>query len=165
MQLGLTLRQPRPPCHAQRRKRRSNIVWPIQDIVLCLGLCARINTILCAPTLCLGTPPHTVTTRTIAQCNVSPRPPVIATYTTQYWQLQYLVKAKTSRQISLGAQPTSILSLPITPPTQIHIYPYIEGEMHCIHTYTSNSTLLRTTAIEAKEQTLIESLVDFNLYI
>jgi len=31
--------------------------WPIQDIVLFLGLCARINTILCAPTLCLGTPP------------------------------------------------------------------------------------------------------------
>ena len=30
--------------------------WPIQDIALFLGSCARINTILCAPTLCLGTP-------------------------------------------------------------------------------------------------------------
>jgi len=69
-------------------------VWPIQDIVLCLGLCAQINTILCAPTLCLGTPLHTVITHTIAQYNVTPRPPVIAIYTTQYWQLQYLVKAK-----------------------------------------------------------------------
>ena len=33
-------------------------VWLIQDIVLFLGFCARINTILCAPTLCLGIPPH-----------------------------------------------------------------------------------------------------------
>ena len=69
------------------------VSWPVQNIVLCLGLCARINTIPCTPTLCLGTPPHTVTTRTIAQYNVTPRLPVIAIYTTQYWQLQYLAKA------------------------------------------------------------------------
>jgi len=50
-------------------------IWPIQDIVLFLGFCARINTILCAPTLCLGTPPHPVIARTIAQYTVSPRPP------------------------------------------------------------------------------------------
>ena len=31
--------------------------WRIQDIVLFLGVCARINTILCAPTLCLCTQP------------------------------------------------------------------------------------------------------------
>jgi len=31
--------------------------WPIHDIVLFLGLCARINTILCASTLYLGTQP------------------------------------------------------------------------------------------------------------
>jgi len=89
-------------CDRPKKKPRLNIIiiqygvvaWPIQDIVLCLGLCARINTILCAPTLCVGTPPHPVTARTIAQYNISPRPPVIAIYTTQYWQLQYLVKAK-----------------------------------------------------------------------
>jgi len=49
--------------------------WPIQDIVLFLGLCARINTIRCAPTLCLGTPPHPVIARTIAQYKVSPPTP------------------------------------------------------------------------------------------
>ena len=32
--------------------------WPIQDMVLFLAFCARINTILCAPTLCVGTPPR-----------------------------------------------------------------------------------------------------------
>ena len=69
------------------------VYWPIQEIVLFRGFYARINTILCAPTLYLGTPPHPVISRTIAQHNVSPRPPVIAIYTTQYWQLQYRVKA------------------------------------------------------------------------
>ena len=64
-----------------------------------MGFCARINTIICAPTLCLGTPPHPVIARTIAHYNVSPRPPVIAIYTAQYWQLQYRVKAK--RQLLL----------------------------------------------------------------
>jgi len=48
--------------------------WPIQDIVLWLGLCARINTIICAPTICLSTPPHTDTARTIAQYNVTTDP-------------------------------------------------------------------------------------------
>jgi len=67
---------------------------PTQDIVLFLGFCARINTILCAPTLCLGTPPHPVIARIIAQYNVPPRPLNIAIYTTQYWQSQYCVKAK-----------------------------------------------------------------------
>jgi len=38
--------------------------------------------------------PHPVIAHTIAQYNVPPRPPVIATYTTQYWQWQYRVKAK-----------------------------------------------------------------------
>ena len=60
--------------------------WPIQDIVLLLGSCARIKTTLCAPTLRLGTPPHPVIAYTIAQYNVCPRPPVIAIYTTQYGQ-------------------------------------------------------------------------------
>jgi len=46
--------------------------WPIQDIVSCLGLCARINPILCVRTLCLGTPPHPVIAHTIAQYNVFP---------------------------------------------------------------------------------------------
>jgi len=58
--------------------RQPTLVWPIQDTVLFLGLCARINTILCAPTLCLGTPPHPVIAHTIAQSNVSPRQRVIA---------------------------------------------------------------------------------------
>ena len=31
-----------------------NPSWPIQYIVLFLGFCARINTLLCAPTLCVG---------------------------------------------------------------------------------------------------------------
>jgi len=51
--------------------------WPIQDIVLCMGFFARINTILCAPTLCLGIPPHPVIARTIAQYNVPPGPPLL----------------------------------------------------------------------------------------
>jgi len=69
-------------------------IWPKQDLVLFLGLCARINTILCAPTLCLGTPPHPVIAQTIAQYSVPPRPPVIAIYSTQYWQWQYRAKAE-----------------------------------------------------------------------
>jgi len=76
--------------------------WPIQDIVLCLGLCARINTFLCEHTLCSGTPPHPVIAHTIAQCNVSPRPPVIAIYHIQYWQWQYRVKAKLLVVLSSG---------------------------------------------------------------
>jgi len=76
------------------------LLWPIQDIVLFMGFCARINTIICAPTLCLGTPPHPVIARTIAQYNVSPRPPVIAIYTAQYWQLQYRVKANPSCSVT-----------------------------------------------------------------
>jgi len=67
-----------------------------------MGFCARIDTILCAPTLCLGTPPHPVIARTIAQYNVSPRPPVIAIYTAQYWQLQYRVKANEQARACLG---------------------------------------------------------------
>ena len=51
------------------------LTWPIQDIVLFLGLCAQINTHLCAPTLCLGTPPHPVIAHTIAQYDVSLCPP------------------------------------------------------------------------------------------
>jgi len=53
-----------------------------------------MNTILCALTRCLGFPHYPVIARTIAQYNVCPRPSVIAIYTIQYWQLQYLVKAK-----------------------------------------------------------------------
>jgi len=85
--------------------------WPIQDIVLLLGFCARINTILCAPTLCLGTPPHPVIARTIVQYNVSPRPPVIAIYTTQYWHLQYRVKAKLRPQPQLGVNTILLLRI------------------------------------------------------
>jgi len=64
--------------------------WPIQDSVLFLGLCARINTILfLGPTLCLGTPPHPVIAHTIAQYNVSPRQRVLAF--TRYCKCQYCV--------------------------------------------------------------------------
>jgi len=42
--------------------------------ILFLGLCARISTIMCAPTLCFGTSPS-VSAHTIAQYNASPRPP------------------------------------------------------------------------------------------
>ena len=77
----------------ERRKTRSR-AWPIQDIVMFLDLCARIQTILCVRTLCLGTQPHPVIAHTIAQYNGSPRPPVIALYTTPYWQWKYRVKAK-----------------------------------------------------------------------
>jgi len=80
--------------------------WPIQDVVWFMGFCARINTILCAPTLCLVTPPHPVIAHTIAQYNVYPRPPVIAIYTTQYWQLQYRVRANVA-----GASGASCLYL------------------------------------------------------
>jgi len=104
--------------------------WPIQDIVLCLGLCARINTILCAPTLCLGTPPHTVTARTIAQYNVSPRPPVIAIYTTQYWQLQYLGKAKYERTISLARFVYIYIHIHIYAYMHTYIYVYIHMYIH-----------------------------------
>jgi len=56
--------------------------------VLSLGSCARINTILCATTLCLGTLPHPPTPRRrhrpnendCAQYNVCPRPPVFRYY-------------------------------------------------------------------------------------
>jgi len=68
----------------------------LYKILFCLwfmGLCAQINTILCAPTLCVSTPPHTSIARTIAKYNVCLRPPVIEIYTTQSWQLQYRVKA------------------------------------------------------------------------
>jgi len=51
-------------------------------------------TILCAPTFCLGTPPHPVIAHTIVQSNFLPRPPVTAIYTTHYWQWQYHAKAK-----------------------------------------------------------------------
>ena len=73
---------------------RKAVSWPIQDIVLFLGLCARINTTLCAPTLCLGTPLHPVIAQAIAQYNVPPQPPVFAIYITQYWQWLYRAKAK-----------------------------------------------------------------------
>jgi len=96
-------RQPRESRCASGTAGEGVDVWPVQDIVLCLGLCAQINTIIRAPTLCLGTPLHTVTARTIAQYNVPPRPPVIAIYTTQYWQLQYLVKAKVDVERFLSA--------------------------------------------------------------
>jgi len=75
-----------PSCFA------GSVVGQIQDIVLFLGFCPRINTILYAPSPCLGTPPPPVIAYTIVQYNVSPRPPVIAIYTTQYWQWQYRVK-------------------------------------------------------------------------
>jgi len=58
--------------------------WPIHDIVLFMGLYARINTFLCAPTLCLGTPPNPVIAHTIAQYYFPPRAPVIVIFTTQY---------------------------------------------------------------------------------
>ena len=79
------------------------VSWPIQDIVLFLGLRARINTILCAPTLCLGTPNPPVIAHTTAQYNVSPRQPVIVIYTTQYWQCQSRVKANRYLFNSLAA--------------------------------------------------------------
>jgi len=60
-----------------------------------MGFCARINTILCAPTLCLGTPPPPVIAHTIAQYNVPPQPPIIKIENTPFWQWQYRVKAKT----------------------------------------------------------------------
>jgi len=59
---------------ARRRLAANAAGWPIQDIFLFLGLWARINTILCAPTLCLGTPTHPVIARTIAQYNAPPPP-------------------------------------------------------------------------------------------
>jgi len=72
--------------------------WPIQYIVLFMDFCACTNAFLWAPTLslCLGTSPHPVITYTItiAQYNVSHRPPVIAIYTTHYRRWQYRVKAK-----------------------------------------------------------------------
>jgi len=80
-----------------RQARRSRICKlrgagkPIQDIVLYLGFCARINTILCIHLLCLPPP---VIAHAIAQYNVPPRPPFTAIYTIQYWWWQYLVKAK-----------------------------------------------------------------------
>jgi len=86
-----------------RVTRQLSRVWPIQDIVLFLGLCARTNTIICAPTLCLGTPPHPVIAHTIAHYNVSPRPPVIAIYTTHYWQWKYLVKANLELTLLTGS--------------------------------------------------------------
>jgi len=43
--------------------------WPIQDIVLFLGFCARISTIIDAPTLCLAPPLIPVIADTIAQYN------------------------------------------------------------------------------------------------
>jgi len=51
---------------------RDAVAWPIQEIFLFLGLCARINTILCARTFCSGSPPHPLIAHTIAQYHVSP---------------------------------------------------------------------------------------------
>jgi len=45
--------------------------WHIQEIVLFLGLGARINSILCTPTPCLGTPPPPSSP---TLCDVSPAP-------------------------------------------------------------------------------------------
>jgi len=50
-------------------------LYKIQDIVLLLGLCARINTILCAPTLCLGTHPTQSSPKRLRNTRFPPRPP------------------------------------------------------------------------------------------
>jgi len=73
------------------RAREAGVAY-IQEILLFMGFCARISTIICAPTLCFGPSPPSL--HTISQYTVSPRPPVIAIYTTQYWSWQYRVKAK-----------------------------------------------------------------------
>ena len=114
--------------------------WPTQDIVLCLGLCARINTILCAPTLCLGTPPDTVTARTITQYIISPRPPVIAIYTTQYWQLQNLVKAKVNRIRTLPP----LLCAGAAEGVCVYIYIYM---IHSNREYNTTSLRLETNTL------------------
>jgi len=66
-----------PPIRSSSVALTCTALWPIQDIVSFLGFCPRINTILYAPTPCLGTPSPLVIAYTIAQCNVPPRPPVI----------------------------------------------------------------------------------------
>jgi len=95
-----TLWEPQPSTRVctNHQKGACNLEFEIGGLAYtryCLvsGLCARMNTIRFALTLCLGTPHYPVIARTIAQYNICPRPPVIAIYTTQYWQLQYLVKA------------------------------------------------------------------------
>jgi len=52
------------------------VSWPlsIQNIVLCLGFCARIGTNLYAPTLCFSHP-TTVSAHTIVQYNAPRQPP------------------------------------------------------------------------------------------
>jgi len=54
-------------------------------------------------TLWLGTPPHPVIVHTTAQYNISPRPPVIAIHTTQYWQWQCRVEANPVVTTGCGA--------------------------------------------------------------
>jgi len=55
-----------------------------------------IDAILCVRTLCLGIPPHPIIAHTIAQSNGSLRPPGIAIYIPQYWQLQYYIVQRPS---------------------------------------------------------------------
>jgi len=54
-------------------------IWPLQDILVYQGLCARINNILCKHTF--GCPPPLA--HTIAHFIVSPRPHFIAIYNIQ----------------------------------------------------------------------------------
>jgi len=84
----------------------------LYKICFFMGFCARINTIFFSPTLCLGTPPNPIIAYTIAQYNIPPRAPVIAIYTTQYWQWQYCVKAwplQDVRLLNQGALLNTIL--------------------------------------------------------
>ena len=54
------------------------MTWPLQDIVLFRGVCARINHTFCEQHLCLGTPLPSFIAHTIAQYIVLPRPPLTA---------------------------------------------------------------------------------------
>jgi len=68
----------------------------LYKIVFCFWAFAHKSILLFAPILFRHpTPP--VIAYTIAQSNASPRPPVIAIHTTQYWPWQYRVEANTGR--------------------------------------------------------------------
>ena len=82
--------------------------WPLQDIVLLLVVCGRINRpfILPARLHC----PHCCNTiaRLLGNIRPPPRPPLCMSYTIQNWQLQYRVKAK-SRAVLLARRACSQL--------------------------------------------------------
>jgi len=69
--------------------------WPLQDIFLLNGLCARINNMLCKhPSVWAPHPPTPSSPTLLRNILFPPDPPCIAIYILQDWEWQYLIKAK-----------------------------------------------------------------------